>query len=42
MKWNIIADSSCDLFELEKPSEEISYESVPFIINIEKDEYIDN
>lgn len=42
MKWNIIADSSCDLFDLEKPCENISYLNVPFIINIETKEYIDD
>ena len=42
MKWNIIADSSCDLFDLEKASADISYLNVPFIINIEEREYIDD
>jgi len=42
MKWNIIGDSSCDLFDLEKPSENISYRSVPFILNIEDKEYVDD
>lgn len=42
MKWNIIGDSSCDLFELETPSENITYRSVPFILNIEDKEYRDD
>lgn len=42
MHWNIIGDSSCDLFELEKKSENITYKSVPFFINVEDKEYTDN
>ena len=42
MKWNIIADSSCDLFDLEKANEDITYLNVPFIINIETQEYTDD
>ena len=42
MKWNIIGDSSCDLFDLESPSENITYRSVPFLLNIEDREFVDN
>ncbi len=42
MKWNIIADSSCDLFDLEEASADIAYLNVPFIISIETQEYIDD
>ena len=42
MHWNIIGDSSCDLFELEKESNNITYKSVPFFINIEEKEFIDD
>lgn len=42
MKWNIISDTSCDLFELETPCEDINYLNVPFIINIETKEYVDD
>lgn len=42
MKWNIIGDSSCDLLELENEVEKISYQSVPFYINIEEKEFIDD
>ncbi|MBE7033602.1 MAG: DegV family EDD domain-containing protein [Ruminococcaceae bacterium] len=42
MKWNIIGDSSCDLFELETPCEEITYRSVPFVLNIEDKEFKDD
>lgn len=42
MKWNIIADSGCDLFKLETPTDSINYLSVPFFINIEEQEYMDD
>lgn len=42
MKWNIIGDSSCDLFELEKSVEDVSYKSVPFYITIEDKEFTDD
>ena len=42
MHWNIIGDSSCDLFDLENPSENISYCSVPFLLNIENTEFVDD
>ncbi len=42
MKWNIIGDSSCDLFELEKETENITYKSVPFYITIENREFTDD
>ncbi len=42
MKWNIIGDSSCDLFDLETPSENITYRSVPFFLSIEDREFIDD
>jgi len=42
MKWNIIGDSSCDLFTLEKETENITYKSVPFYITIEDREFTDD
>lgn len=42
MRWNIIGDSSCDLFDLEKECKDITYKSVPFILNIEGKEFIDD
>lgn len=42
MEWNIVADSSCDLFELEEKQEGITYASVPFTIQVEDKEYIDD
>ena len=42
MKWNIIADTGCDLFDLEQTCENIDYYNVPFNITIENREYIDD
>lgn len=42
MKWNIICDSSCDLFDFEGDAKNASYKSVPFIINIEDREFVDD
>lgn len=42
MKWNIIGDSSCDLFDLESEKENIAYKSVPFYITIENREFTDD
>ena len=42
MNWNIICDSGCDLFALEKESENIAYKSVPFYITIENKEFTDD
>ena len=42
MKWNIVCDSGCDLFALEKESENITYNTVPFYITIENREFTDD
>ncbi len=42
MKWNIICDSGCDLFSLEKENTDITYKSVPFYITIENREFTDD
>lgn len=34
MKWNIVADSSCDMFSLEREYENILFSTVPFSIHI--------
>lgn len=34
MKWNIICDSSCDLFLEERTVESVFYSSVPFLLNV--------
>ena len=40
MHWNIICDSSCDLLGLE--NKDINYSNVPFYINIEEREFVDD
>ena len=42
MKWNIITDSSCDLFDLEIPNDEISFSSIPFVISVDNRDFVDN
>ncbi len=42
MKWNIVADSSIDLFALESAHENISFSTVPFIITVDDKEYVDD
>ncbi|MBQ2957189.1 MAG: DegV family protein [Clostridia bacterium] len=42
MKWNIIADSSCDLREFHPEDERISFASVPFVIRTEEHEFTDD
>ena len=42
MKWNIVSDSSIDLFDLETPSEKIRFHTVPFLITVGDREYVDD
>ena len=44
MKWNIVTDSSCDLHRLQTEGfkETIRYESVPFVISVGNEEFIDD
>ncbi|MCM1104210.1 MAG: DegV family protein [Clostridium sp.] len=42
MKWNIITDSSCDLLDLESQNGDISFSSIPFVISIGTEDYVDN
>lgn len=42
MQWNIITDSSCDLLNLENQSSNINFSSIPFVISIGADDYVDN
>ena len=41
MKWNIIADSSCDLKSIAHVYDNIEFSTVPFTINIDDDIYVD-
>ena len=42
MKWNIVADSSCDLLEIENIAPETGYSIVPFKILVGKQEFVDD
>lgn len=42
MKWNIITDSSCDLIVSNNTDEDIQITSVPFIISIGDNEFVDD
>lgn len=42
MKWNIVADSSCDLKQFAPEDERISFSTVPFVIRAEDREFIDD
>ena len=42
MKWMIVTDSSCDLTSLETGSEEIGFQSVPFVMNVDGRDFVDD
>lgn len=42
MKWNIITDSSCDMFGFDKEHENIVFSSVPFTISVGDENFVDN
>ena len=42
MKWNIITDSSCNLYNLDEQSEKICFASIPFVINIANRDFVDD
>jgi len=42
MKWNIVADSSIELFGMESEFDNINFSTVPFAINVGDEEYIDD
>jgi len=41
-EWHIITDSSSDIFDLKEEHDNIDYESVPFVINVDDREFIDD
>lgn len=41
MEWNIVADTSCDLNALPIPDENVSFESVPFVLQAGAHEFVD-
>lgn len=42
MKWNVVTDSSCDLFPAVLQNGEVQISSVPFIISVGSRDFIDN
>ena len=42
MKWNIVTDSSCDMFGFDKDHENIVFSSVPFTISVGDENFIDD
>lgn len=42
MKWNIVADSSCDLKQFAPEDERVAFSTVPFVIRTEDQEFIDD
>ena len=42
MKWNIIADTACDLYNKDINNENINFETIPFSIRIGNEEIIDD
>ncbi len=42
MEWNIVADSSCDLFDADLADTKIGFATIPFVIQIGEKEYLDD
>ena len=42
MKWNIVTDSSCDLLPESKLNGELQLSSVPFIISVGREDFVDD
>lgn len=42
MKWLIVTDSSCDLTGLDTGSSDIGFETVPFVLNIDGKDFVDD
>lgn len=42
MTWNIVADSSIDLFDLETPQDGVTFSTVPFVISVGDRDYVDD
>ena len=42
MKWRIISDSSCDVFDLDHRREDLYFSTVPFVITVDDKDYVDN
>ena len=42
MKWRIVSDSSCDIFDLDHTSDELVFSTVPFVITVDDKDYVDD
>ena len=42
MKWMIVTDSSSDLISLDTGTADIGFDTVPFVMNIDQKDYVDN
>ena len=42
MKWLIVTDSSCDLTELDTGSENIAFDTVPFVMSVNGHDFVDD
>lgn len=42
MTFRIIADSSCDIFELEKKTDNLYFNTVPFVITVDGKDFVDD
>lgn len=42
MKWSVVTDSSCDILPMTYSSDYIELTSVPFVISVGREDFIDN
>ena len=42
MKWRIVADSSCDIFDLDGAQKDLRFSTVPFVITVDGRDYVDD
>ena len=42
MKWKIVSDSSCDIFDLDGIQKDLSFSTVPFVITVDDKDYVDD
>ena len=42
MKWRIVADSSCDMFDLDGAQKDLRFSTVPFVITVDGRDYVDD
>ena len=42
MKWNLVSDSSCDIFKLDNLGENVEFSTVPFVMTIDGVDYVDD